>query len=140
MATKTNDLLHVLLDQAIIDLIPYGIMKYGAQYVGVGLNYLPDSPNDIVAIWHRGGFGRSQKEETARYSNASVQITIRGESKVKSVEMGEIVIENLHGYNGFYNGIQILDCQAEQGEPVSLGQDESGRHEFSINFIVTYSL
>jgi hypothetical protein len=140
MTSRSDRVSIAILDLGIKGLDGYSIVKTADGYIGASFNYLPSTPNTSIALFNRGGFNRSQREETSRYSNLSLQFTIRSESSKKGLEIGEIVVDNLHGFSGFADSVHILDCQAEQGEPIPIGQDDSGIHEFTVNFAVTYNI
>lgn len=106
----------------------------GTIYLGV----LPDTPDDLISIFLRGGADRDPDNE---YISALVQIIVRSRNKLQGMEKAQSTLGVFHGFHGnsfIDGGLHIVDCLANQGEPVDIGQDADDRYEWSLNFTIEY--
>lgn len=98
------------------------------------VGYMPDEVDDVVVVYNTGGAEPNKYIPTA---DPTFQVMIRNTDYVTGEELMDSITDELHqltnqaltsGGAYFYN-IMLM------GEGSHIGQDESGRHEFSINFI-----
>lgn len=106
------------------------------------INTLPDTIDNVVSIFLRGGGTRDPKGTDYSYSIASVQVIVRNRSKHAGLEKASQILNLLHGHTGTLTsgGNSILDITSLQGEPADIGMDEATRHEWSINIDVEYKI
>lgn len=108
----------------------------------VFLQTSPANPHESWAIYSTGG---PPGDRTKIYNRATIQVVIRtipGDPRKGEGQARELV-EALNGFNSAFlteGGNYIVDTEALQSAPNNIGQDESGRYEFSQNFIFEYKL
>lgn len=106
----------------------------GNIYIGI----LPDTPNDLLSLFPRGGPPRDPLDE---YIIATMQFIVRSKSKLNGLIKGQEVIDAFHAFShGSFtpNGFYVVDCLSQVGEPADIGKDGSDRYEWSINLSVEY--
>lgn len=114
-----------------------GIVSYsetgGANNVFMGR--LPAEPSFAVAVNPSGGYGASIKHA---YDSPTLQILVRGTVDPRTgYEKALQIYDALHGFGGdrfIAGGHWVVKCEGIQSEPVYLGQDENGRHMYTLNF------
>ena len=114
-----------------------GIVSYsetgGANNVFMGR--LPAEPSFAVAINPSGGYNASIKHA---YDSPTLQILVRGTVDPRTgYEKALQIYDALHGFGGdrfIAGGNWVVKCEGIQSEPVYLGQDENGRHMYTLNF------
>ena len=114
-----------------------GIVSYsetgGANNVFMGR--LPAEPSSAIAINPSGGYGASIKHD---YDSPTLQILVRGTVDPRvGYNKALQIYDALHGFGGgsfVEGGYWIVKCEGIQSEPVYLGQDENGRHMYTLNF------
>lgn len=100
----------------------------------------PASPNESISIYTNGG---PPGDRTGQYKKVAVQILIRtipGDPR-NGEALADNIIDLLNGYSSkelIAGGNYIVDTEAVQSGPNNIGQDESGRYEYSQNFILEY--
>jgi hypothetical protein len=131
----------LLIEELAVRIDNDGIGRYspdddtGDVYLGV----LPGTPTDIVSLFPRGGAPANPPlpyEEV----NASVQIIVRSVSRLGGFARGQSIIDSLNGTSGalIVDGMTVIDCMAQQAEPVDIGIDDAGLFEWSINLSIDY--
>lgn len=98
------------------------------------INMYPSDPDEIIAIYNQQG---TEADVKLPEDNTSIQIIIRGTiDPIAAFERAQTIYNCLHGFDGYFisNGTYIIGCIGQQSGPISLGTDQSGRHEYSINF------
>jgi len=114
-----------------------GIVSYsetgGANNVFMGR--LPAEPSSAIAINPSGGYNASIKHD---YDSPTLQILVRGTVDPRTgYEKALQIYDALHGFGGdrfVAGGHWVVKCEGIQSEPVYLGQDENGRHMYTLNF------
>ena len=114
-----------------------GIVSYsetgGANNVFMGR--LPAEPSSAIAINPSGGYNASIKHD---YDSPTIQILIRGTIDPRvGYEKALQIYDALHGFGGdrfIVGGHWVVKCEGIQSEPVYLGQDDNGRHMYTLNF------
>jgi len=114
-----------------------GIVSYsetgGANNVFMGR--LPAEPSFAVAINPSGGYNASIKHA---YDSPTLQILVRGTLDPRvGYEKALEIYDALHGFGGdrfIAGGHWVVKCEGIQSEPVYIGQDENGRHMYTLNF------
>lgn len=101
------------------------------------LNITPADPNDIIALFSTGGPPGDVK---LGYDRPTVQIWVRGDKNpVIAFQKAQSIYNALHGFSGarfIEDGSYIVDCRGQQSQPLHMGTDANGRHQYSINFIL----
>lgn len=95
---------------------------------------LPDQPDEAVAIFSTGGPEASTKDG---YAQPAIQVMVRGTGDPRTGDtLAQAIYDELHGlrYVTLPGGTHVVYCAGIQPEPVSLGEDENGRHRYSLNF------
>jgi hypothetical protein len=95
---------------------------------------MPDSPDEAIAVLTSPGLAPDNATTVAR---PAIQIIIRGNRDPRTAyERAQCIITAMHAKHSTYfteNGIRIMLSSCKQSEPIRLGPDENGRHEYSIN-------
>lgn len=131
-----------LLEQIAIYISELGIEKYSREDVDgtIFLEMLPDNPDKCIGIFVRGG---NEGDVNGEVSEANIQFIVRDNDKLRALDTGFAIIKKLCGFNSESltpNGYYIIDTHAPQGMPIYLNTDQSGRHEYSINFIIEFDI
>lgn len=99
------------------------------------IDILPSQPDKAVAILSGQP---SPGDIKLPYDNPGIKIIVRGKQDPRvPKEKAQEIYNNLHGFaNGklISTGDYIVSIQGTQSGPIRLGQDDNGRHEFSLNF------
>jgi len=94
----------------------------------------PAKPNNCVTVIDTGGYGTDLGLETQGYERPSIQILVRNTGYIAGYDLAQSIQVALHGLSHqTINGTVYTVIQCTSG-PASLGQDESGREQFSVNF------
>lgn len=127
----------------VTDVMKYlaniGIVSYsetgGTNNIFMGK--LPAEPSFAVAVNPSGGYGASIKHA---YDSPTLQILVRGTVDPRTgYEKALEIYDALHGFGGdafVAGGYWVVKCEGIQSEPVYIGQDENGRHRYSLNFAI----
>lgn len=127
----------MLITEVMRYLDSRGVVTYDASGISgnVFFGLLPTSPDIAVAILPSGGRSSSIKHS---YDNPTFQVLVRGTRDPRTgYEKALEVYDALHGFSGgpfVDGGYWVVKCQGVQSEPVHIGQDENGRHRYSLNF------
>jgi len=97
----------------------------------VHLGNMPAAPDNIVCIYHTGGYARSSSG--TQLEEPTFQVRVRNTNYATGFAVCNTVKDLLH--NKTEGG--IIYCE-QQGDILDLGRDESNRPEFSINFRCYY--
>lgn len=99
---------------------------------------LPADPDTCVALLGLPGTTLGQARDVAGLTFPRFQVITRSKDYETAAALMKEVRDTLHGKIGItLANYRLLRCHAEQdGGPI--GQDEQGRHEFSINMIAEY--
>ena len=114
-----------------------GIVQYSATGGdnNVFMGRLPAEPSSAIAINPSGGYNASIKHD---YDLPTLQILIRGTQDPRvGYEKALQIYDALHGFGGdrfIVGGHWVVKCEGIQSEPVYIGQDENGRHMYTLNF------
>lgn len=95
---------------------------------------MPTSPDLAVGIWPTAGPESSTK---AGYDERGIQVRTRGTTDPRTgYDLGVEIYDELHGLKQVTlpGGTLVVRCAGVQSEPVSIGEDSNGRHEYTINF------
>lgn len=99
------------------------------------IELLPATPDNAIAILSSQP---AESDVKLGFDRPGIQIIVRGGQdprppKSKAYE----IYDALHGFTSgrfVENGVWVVNCYAAQSGPIRLGQDDNGRHEFSLNF------
>jgi hypothetical protein len=94
--------------------------------------YLPDSPNDCVAIFDTGG---AEPDRDIPTGDPTFQLIIRSESYETAHDLTKSIVDKLHRKMNFTQGSTYFYYIFLMGEPGHIGRDTKNRDEFSVNFI-----
>lgn len=123
------------------ELADYAATQTGISAVGTGVfvGKLPSDPDTCQALLGLPGTVIGDQREVSSLAFPRVQIISRAESYETASDKMTAWRTALHNkYNLILPHFRILRCHAEQeGGPI--GQDDQGRFEFSINFIIEYN-
>jgi hypothetical protein len=100
---------------------------------------MPDSPDEAIMVTPTGGYVSDVKTP---YDDVTLQIIVRGTTDpVPAMQRAQAIYDALHGFpqgvaakSFVTDGALIIGCEGLQPSPVSMGTDENGRHEYSLNF------
>ena len=124
-----TEIMQYLANQGIVDYSEIG----GANNIFMGR--LPAEPSFAVAINPSGGYNASIKHA---YDSPTLQILVRGTLDPRvGYEKALEIYDALHGFGGdrfIAGGHWVVKCEGIQSEPVYIGQDENGRHMYTLNF------
>ena len=116
-----------------------GIVQYSATGGdnNVFMGRLPAEPSSAIAINPSGGYNASIKHD---YDSPTIQILIRGTIDPRvGYEKALEIYDALHGFGGdrfIVGGYWVVKCEGIQSEPIYIGQDENGRHMYTLNFAI----
>lgn len=121
------------------------LTKEIAQYLqanGIGTldtdifyEYLPPSPNAVVAIFSTGGEIASS---VLGYDSPTIQIRVRAANPTIAYNKAMSVYNLLVGLTNVTltnNGTYIVNCEALQSAPINIGKDEQSRIEYTQNYV-----
>lgn len=91
----------------------------------------PDDPDDCITVYETGGF---KPELAANIEYPTFQVLVRGNDYVSARQKVGQIYKSLQGNTSLFMLIQAMQS------PVSLGQDQKKRWEFSVNFKVIKTL
>lgn len=101
----------------------------------VFVGHLPSSPDTAVYVHGTGGPESSTK---SGYDMRTFQVVVRATADpTVGEDLAEEVYAALHGLKNTHltpGGTLVVLCAGLQSGPVSLGEDENGRHQYSLNF------
>ncbi|MFA7019607.1 MAG: minor capsid protein [Sphaerochaetaceae bacterium] len=124
-----TDIIQYLSKQGIVQYSPTG----GDNNIFMGR--LPAEPSSAIAINPSGGYGASIKHD---YDSPTIQILVRGTGDPRvGYDKALQIYDALHGFGGgsfVEGGYWIVKCEGIQSEPVYLGEDDNGRHMYTLNF------
>ncbi len=96
---------------------------------------MPDTVDAGLCIYSSGG---SPPDVATSLGRPAVQIIVRGtRSAYDTGQTARAILAALHGLHDMTfidGGTRVMLCAARQTEPISLGRDENGRFQSSINF------
>ena len=124
-----TDVMKYLADKGIVSYSETG----GTNNIFMGR--LPAEPSFAVAVNPSGGYSASIKHA---YDSPTIQILVRGDLDPRTgYEKAMQIYDALHGFGGgsfVEGGHWIVKCEGIQSEPVYLGEDDNGRHMYTLNF------
>lgn len=98
------------------------------------ISFLPDSPDECISIYHRGGL---RGDSTGRHYFPSIQLIVRGTKRGNSgwdTAMQALdALQYFHHGRLISNGEYIIRTDCVQSAPAYIERDEKGRVEYSIN-------
>lgn len=127
MADLTDGLLRYLADLGLLTYDPDGVT--GDAFCDV----MPPAPDEAVCLTLYGG---PTPASAMPYDNPSVQVRVRGGADPRVARARAWAIyRTLHGLSAVTlpDGTWLVDCTANQ-TPSSLGQDDTGRIEYTTNY------
>ena len=96
---------------------------------------LPDQPDSAVSVTRYGG---TESDAHLGYDEPTVQVRVRGPNTDPRVAAARAqkVYDKLHGISDrtMPGGTWLTSCIGTQGGPIYIGPDETGRHEYTVNF------
>jgi len=126
-----------IITEVMLYLANKGIVQYSATGGdnNVFMGRLPAEPSSAIAINPSGGYNASIKHD---YDSPTIQILIRGTIDPRvGYEKALQIYDALHGFGSdrfIEGGHWVVKCEGIQSEPVYIGQDENGRHMYTLNF------
>jgi hypothetical protein len=113
-------------------LIPADVAPASSIFIG---DY-PDTPDNIITLFHSGGFDPSHSFTAKEFEEPTFQVRIRNTSYAMASEKGELIKDALDGRTELViNGNRYLSV-FQQGDILPLGKDSKNRTEFTLNFRV----
>ena len=98
---------------------------------GLYVGYMPDTPDNAVAIYNTGGYARDMSGSAVE--EPTFQVRVRNASYAAVEIVCRTVMEKLHRKNA----TKLLMIQS-QSAVLDLGRDDSNRPEWSMNFRCYY--
>lgn len=95
----------------------------------------PDTPDNLVALFEYGGSPPPLVFTGTKLELPGLNVWIRNKSYPTGRAKAQAVFDALHGKAISGTTGKILLCKANQS-PEGMGKDETGRHEWVINFSV----
>jgi hypothetical protein len=99
------------------------------------LDDLPSVPAAAVGVYGRGGL---PADAGLGYDEPSVQVVVRGASADPRPPhaRARAIYDALHGlhHHALPGGTFLVSCAADQSDPVRIGPDTDGRHQYGLNF------
>lgn len=103
--------------------------------------YMPDQPDAAVMVTPTGG---DEPSGTLAYDSPHVQFLVRspegdprpGFKRAKAIQNALNGLHHTTIAEGTNAEVYVVGCKALSSDPSSIGEDDNGRHEFSINFAV----
>lgn len=111
---------------------------YAEFEIGLAIEQLPSSPSKVVGLFRYPGI---ESDSKLPYDEPSVQVRVRGTEDVRmSSDLAQDIYDYWHGRGPvtLSNEIYVVSIIGRQGSPISIGRDEQGRHEHTVNFAVHY--
>lgn len=114
-----------------------GVGVYSPSSVGgtIYIVYMPPTPDEVIVITPTGGQTPGVK---LPYDAPTFQIRVRGtrdpRTGFETAMEAYNVLQSIH-QDQLPNGERVSAIQALQSAPVSIGADESGRIEFTQNYV-----
>ncbi len=99
------------------------------------VDHMPDTVDEGLCVYSSGG---SAPDVSTSLARPAIQILLRGNRSARETcAKAEAILTELHGLHDTIftaGGSRVMLCSARQSEPIPLGLDENGRHQYSINF------
>lgn len=94
---------------------------------------VPAKPDSVVVLTPTSG---TAPEFAQAYDNPSFQVRVRGGSDPRvPYNKAKQILDALHGLGSVDMGsTHVVMLEAAQSSPESIGTDDNGRHEFTVNF------
>lgn len=111
---------------------------YGASDVGIVIGEVPAQPEQIVALTR---YRAADDAELLGYDQPNVQVRVRGtEDERVSRERAQAIFDSYTGATSFAlpDGTYVVLIVGLQGGPISMGRDDAGRCEHTVNFSIDY--
>ena len=126
-----TEIMRYLADKGIVSYSETG----GTNNIFMGR--LPAEPSFAIAVNPSGGYNASIKHD---YDLPTIQILVRGTVDPRTgYEKAMAIYDALHGFgSGAFvaGGYWVVKCEGIQSEPIYIGQDENGRHMYTLNFAI----
>lgn len=114
------------------------LASQGIGTVGSDLfvEFLPDSPDNVVAIYSTGGFNFNYSSVLG-YDNPTIQVRVRNTDQLAAYNKIAAVYDKLQGLNTVtLDGSSIINVQALQSAPTTIGRDAKNRAEYTQNYTI----
>jgi len=101
------------------------------------VEFMPSQPNEAVAVMSTGGYPQDTKNAS---DIATIQILVRNDLNDTTNALALSIYSALQALDltvlddAGVDETQVITCQAEQSQPVSIGFDDNNRLEWSLNF------
>lgn len=95
------------------------------------LEEMPPDPDDAICLYSTGG-GRSDAKTTVKRPGA--QVIVRGVDLAETMTRAKSIHDALNDptIRGFTSGgTRVMLCQCTTTEPVHMGTDDNGRHQYT---------
>lgn len=97
---------------------------------------MPDTPNNVIALFRTGGADPNHTFEARAFSNPTFQVRVRNISYAMAESKAQQVVLALDGLTEHtINGTRYISIM-QQSDLLPLGKDSKGRSEFTVNFRV----
>ena len=99
---------------------------------------LPTNPDQVILITETGGMAPELLHDGNYDINPSMQVRVRAKPKDYATGIGkaEAILTLLHGKANVTIGSTSYKLIRAQSSPLYLGNDERGRHEWTVNFLI----
>lgn len=110
-----------------LNLLSYSEAAGGDTFIA----HVPAKPDEVVVITPTSG---TAPEFDQAYDKPSFQVRVRGTIQGAYIR-AKAILDALHGLGSVEIGdTHVVMLTAAQSEPESIGADENGRHEYTVNF------
>lgn len=110
-----------------------GLTYSATSSANVFVDTLPSGPDRVVSVLSQAG---PESDSKLPYDEIGVQLVFRCEANPTwALDMWEAVYNRVHGLRHVTlpQGTRLVWALAVQSSPVRIGQDENGRHQYSMN-------
>lgn len=111
-------------------LIPSGVAAASSIFLG---DY-PDSPDNIVTIFHTGGADPSHTFTSREFEEPTFQVRIRNAAFANAETKANAIKDALDGQVGISINSNTYLSIFQQGDFLPLGKDSRNRSELALNF------
>jgi hypothetical protein len=114
-----------------------GLTYSETEESNIAINDMPTSPDHAVTIVDTGGY---EPDSRLPYDNTHVQLIIRSDSAspVWALTTWEAIYQKIHGLRNvaMADGTLLVYSLVRQGNPISVGQDNTDRHQYVMNLYI----
>jgi hypothetical protein len=100
----------------------------------VFIELMPPAPDEAICVYSTGG---QPSDVATSIDRPGAQIIVRGTADPRAAMVRAAAVHALfnrqHSITFTDDGTRVMLCHCRQSEPVHLGTDETGRHEYMIH-------